>query len=938
MNYQDKTREELIQELQLLQQQNKSLKSSFEKDITKHKEAEKKLTESRDLLSNLACLVPGVIYQYRLFPDGHSSFPYASTGMNEIYEVTPEEVFEDTSCIYERFHPDDFEHVKEAIAESARTLEIFYCEFRVILPIQGLRWRWSQAYPERMSDGGTLWHGIIMDITERKHYEEKLQETIFELKRSQRIAHVCNWKLDLKTGVYTTSDEGYHIFGFPIGSYLKIQNISDRIHPDDLDRVTNRRVELLLNKEKSYTLEFRILTNDAGQLKYIQTIGEVQCDENDNPVAIIGIIQDITDRKQNEQVLKETNAIIKQKKLENETIINSTNDLVWSVDANLNLITANEAFLNITKNYSGRALEIGENIHDTNLFSPEPISFWKELYDEALTGKTIRREFHNPPVDDSEYKWIEINLNPIFLESKVIGIACFCNNITKRVEAEKQLKLLSRAIDQTPVSVIITDKNGNIEYVNPKFAALTGYTFDEAKGKNPRVLQSGKHSVEFYKELWDTILSGKEWFGEFQNKKKNGELYIESAIISPILNSRGEISYFVAVKEDITEKKRMLEDLIKAKEKAEENDNLKTAFLNNISHEIRTPFNGIIGYLSILQNDELSSLEKEEYFGIINNSAYRLMNTINDIVEISQIQAGQMKLIAQDINIIHTSEELFNRFKSEAESKGLEFILNYDLPDEIKWISTDGSKLKTIIFNLIDNALKFTKAGSVKFNICKTDGYLEFSITDTGIGIPENKRPTIFDRFMQVDASKTRLFEGLGLGLSISKAYVEMMDGEIWVESEEGKGSTFCFTIPYKYVSKAIKTEAAIKTGQIEKRCKDLKILIAEDDETSLELIKYALKTISQDVLTVRNGVEAVEACRNNPDIDLILMDIKMPGMDGYEATRQIRKFNPNVIIIAQTAFAFMGDMEEAIAAGCSDYITKPLTKTALIEFIKKHF
>ena len=805
MNYQDKTREELIRELQELQQQNVALKLSFEKEIAGIEDTEKKLAESRDLLSNLACLVPGVIYQYRLYPDGHSSFPYSSQGMNEIYEVTPEDVKDDSTPIYVRIHPDDFEHVKEAIRISAETLDIFYCEFKVLLPIQGLRWRWSQAYPERLPDGCTLWHGIIMDITERKQTEEKLLQMVDELKRSQRIAHVGNWKLDLKTGAYTSSDEGLHIFGFPLGSYLKIQNISDCIHPDDLDRVTKRRQELLKSKE-SYAMEFRIYTKDTGQLKNIKTIGEVQYDADGASLAIVGTVQDVSLNK-------------------------------------------------------------------------------------------------------------------------------------KSVEAERQIKLFKKAIEHTPVSVVVTDKNGFIEYVNPKFSALTGYSLDEVKGKNPRVLQSGKHSLSFYKELWETILSGNEWKGEFHNKKKNGELYIESAIISPIFNRHGEVTYFVAVKEDITEKKKMLEDLIKAKEKAEENDTLKTAFLNNISHEIRTPFNGMLGYLSILQQDVLTDDEKNEYYDIINNSAYRLMNTLNDIVEIAQIQSGQMKLVNQNIFVKEIIEEQFNRFKSEAERKGLIYSLNIDLPIELTLISTDGLKLRTIIYNLIDNALKFTAVGSIEFKISKSGDYLKFSIADTGIGIPENKKPTIFDRFMQVDVSKTRLFEGLGLGLSISKAYVEMMDGEIWVESEIDKGSIFCFTIPFKCASgESISTNNRMTKNNTDHQIKSLKILITEDDETSLELIHYVVRPYGKEILIARNGVEAIEACRNNPDIDLVLMDIKMPGMDGHEAARQIRQFNPDVVIIAQTAFAFTGDREEAIAAGCNDYISKPLNKKTLIELIKKYF
>jgi PAS domain S-box-containing protein len=396
-------------------------------------------------------------------------------------------------------------------------------------------------------------------------------------------------------------------------------------------------------------------------------------------------------------------------------------------------------------------------------------------------------------------------------------------DITERIQSEEKLKLLGRAIEQSPVMVVITDKEGNIRYTNPKFTEITGYSLNEVVGQNPRILKSGEQSSEFYNELWKTILSGNDWHGEFHNRKKNGDLYWESAVISSFVNDSGDIAYFFSVKEDITEKKQMIADLIKAKEKAEESDHLKTSFLNNISHEIRTPFNSILGFLSIIQDDDLTSSERDEYISIINKSACRLMNTINDIVEISQIQTGQMKLTASETNIKRLTGELFDLFKTDAESQKLEFTITNDLPDNIECISTDGIKLKTILSILIGNAIKFTKAGSIGFGIkCRDKANrrdkvedhsrvkacldptaspvptveIEFSIKDTGIGISGNKQQAIFERFMQADGSNTRQFEGSGLGLSIAKAYVEMLDGKIWVKSEEGKGSTFYFTIP----------------------------------------------------------------------------------------------------------------------------------------------
>lgn len=396
------------------------------------------------------------------------------------------------------------------------------------------------------------------------------------------------------------------------------------------------------------------------------------------------------------------------------------------------------------------------------------------------------------------YIWRENNARFQYdISGNYNGVYVICRDITERKQAENQLKLLSRAIEQSPVTIVITDKEGNIEYANPKFTEVTGFTFEEVKGKTPRILKSGKHPKEFYETLWNTILSGKDWYGDFHNVKKNGEPYLEHAVISPLVNSKGDISFFIAVKEDITEKKKMLEELIEAKEHAEESDKLKTAFLNNISHEIRTPFNGILGFLSLIQDEDLLEDEKHRYINIINQSADRLMNTINNIVEIAQIQARQTKLTITETNISRLANELFNRLKPAAEIKEVCFILNNRLPNNDCNINTDCTKLDAVLTNLIKNAIKFTKEGSIEFVILKNVDCLEFSIKDTGIGIPENKLQIIFERFTQAEGSRTKQFEGSGLGLSIAKAYAEMIGGKILVKSEEGKGSTFSFIIPY---------------------------------------------------------------------------------------------------------------------------------------------
>ena len=254
-------------------------------------------------------------------------------------------------------------------------------------------------------------------------------------------------------------------------------------------------------------------------------------------------------------------------------------------------------------------------------------------------------------------------------------------------------------------------------------------------------------------------------------------------------------------------------------------------------------------------------------------------------------------------------------------------------------IRTDCEKNYAILTNLVKNAIKFTSTGSVEFGYEQKEDELDFFVKDTGIGIPKDKQLVIFSRFVQLNIGDRRACQGAGLGLAISKAYVEMLGGKIWAESEEGKGSVFHFTIPYNLVTEETSViENVVSTDNEENKIKKLKILIVEDDEKSEILIEIIVRKFGKEILKARTGVEAVEACSNNPDLDLVLMDIEMPEMDGYEATRQIRKFNKDVIIIAQTAFALIGDREKAIAAGCDDYITKPLKQTALMALLKKYF
>lgn len=391
------------------------------------------------------------------------------------------------------------------------------------------------------------------------------------------------------------------------------------------------------------------------------------------------------------------------------------------------------------------------------------------------------------------------------------------------------------------------------------------------------------------------------------------------------------------------EKEKRAAELIIAREHAEESDRLKSAFLANISHEIRTPMNGILGFAELLKESNLIGEEQQKYIQIIEESGARMLNIINDIVDISKIESGLMEINLKESNINEQIDFVYTFFKPEVERKRIQFFFQKSLPSSEAIIKTDREKIYAILTNLIKNAIKYTNKGSIEFgynlkiesNITK----LVFFVKDTGIGIPKDRQKAIFERFIQVDISNKMARQGAGLGLSISKAYIEMLGGKIWVNSEEEKGSTFYFTLPYNIDPKEkIVVENSMLFDKAVNKVENLKILIVEDDNLSYLLILVILKAISHEVLYAKNGVEAIEVCSNNPDIDLVLMDIGMPEMNGYEATRQIRKFNKDVTIIAQTAFAFTHDRKKAIESGCNDYISKPILKNKLLMLIQKYF
>lgn len=513
-----------------------------------------------------------------------------------------------------------------------------------------------------------------------------------------------------------------------------------------------------------------------------------------------------------------------------------------------------------------------------------------------------------------------------------------------RLDAEKELlqtkENFHRSISESPLGIRIVSVDGKTVYANKAFLDIYEFSNLEEFNHTPA---KNRYTPESYAQHQERKVN-----------RDNGQDVLEyelsivrkSADIRHVKVSRKEVlwngvKHFQVINQDITEQKNLTKELIAAKEHAEESDRLKSAFLANISHEIRTPMNGILGFSELLRTPDLPPDAMNRYIHIIEQSGARLLNIINNILDISKIEAGQMQVTLSDTNVNEQIEYIYSFFKPEVEQKGLQFLCKNTLPASKAILKTDREKIYVILSNLVKNAIKYTNAGAIEFGVStgSTNKTIEFYVKDTGAGIPEDRQEAIFERFIQADISDKKALQGAGLGLSIAKAYIEMLGGTIRVESEVGKGSAFYFTIPCNASQQEENVDDTILlAGEKSNQVSNLKILIGEDDEGSAILISMVVKNISRELINVCTGTEVVEVCRKTPDIDLVLLDIKMPEMNGYEASRQIRQFNKDVIIIAQTAYALAGDREKAIEAGCNDYVSKPIRKEKLMEVVQKYF
>lgn len=770
---------------------------------------------------------------------------------------------------------------------------------------------------------------VVHNITERKNAENSIAKLNERLTLAAKAARFGVWDWDIVNDHLDWDDTMYDIYGLKPSDFQGAYDAwLSAVHPDDMLR--SNEVSLKAREEGSeYDTEFRIRATD-GTERLIRALGLVIRDAKGSAVRMTGINYDITQRRRDEEKLRDTLHQL-------EVITSNIPNILWKADVapdgsfvNTYISPVVDEFLKLPANTINHNWE---NYFRYIVPDHLPEVMEKFRYGLANQGETISMEYE-VNLADGTLAWF-LSSGRAYTSENATHIFGYTTNITHRKQTEQRIaeneRLLRGYFEGAPDAIFVYDRKGRFSLTNRSAGLLTGYSAQELQGMHVNDILTVP-SMETAKKMMNDIAQSPGVSGEIEIVTKTGIAI--PALVSAIRVEDDKILAFV---KDITTIRNTRTELVKAKEKAEESNRLKSAFLATMSHELRTPLNAVIGFSALIGGEpDLQSIY--DYAALINRSGNQLLSVIESVFEMAMLQSGKNKLIRSRFTVqdlLKDLEKIVLVDRHNKEKNHVDLRVNHQ-PDHSQTILyTDRHKLMQVLSNLTGNALKFTNEGSVEISCSLEHPDILFCVKDTGIGIPADKHSIVFEQFRQADDSHTRLYGGVGLGLSICNELARLLGGQITLESEPGKGSTFCFRL-HNALAAPLAEETESRSAKKSIRFDKKTFLLVDDLDDNLFLLELMLKPTGASLLKAASGTTALELAGSHPEIDLVLMDIKMPGMDGYEAISLIHHHRPSLPVIAQTAYAVPGDKELALQKGCAGYVAKPIRKEVLLNEIRR--